>query len=77
MRFESKQRSKRLMQISYNFKNFPYFIANRLQFDVAYNLMTSRSSEIVCELSSVINMSYIASLDDNLIVELGSNIDEK
>ena len=78
MRFESKhQRYKRLMHISCNFKNVPYSIANRHQFDVAYNLMTSRSSEIVCGLGSVLSMSQLASLDDNLVSELGSNADEK
>jgi len=42
MRFESKHlRSKRLMNMSCNFKNVPYSIANRHQYDAAHRILAS------------------------------------
>lgn len=45
MRFESKHlRSKRLMHMSCNFKNVPYTIASRHQYDVAHRMLAGSDS---------------------------------
>ena len=62
MRFEAKhQRSKRVMHMSSNFKNVPYTVASRHQYDVAHRMLANSefTSQVTVGPGSVVLLSNL------------------